>query len=252
MNESLLWILGSGLLMALFSLVGGLVVVFPDKFFKRLTLPLVALAAGSMWGGAFFNLLPESFHGHRSHQDVFMWVTLGFLFFFILEQFIHWHHCHKGPDHHHAPVTHLSLIADGIHNFIDGLAISSIFLVDIKAGIIAFVAALAHEIPQEFGDFGLLVHNGWSKTKALLFNFYSALTYPVGGLVVYFLSNKYDMSFLVPFTAGSFIYIAATDLVPEFRHFRSFKSNTVTLITFILGVGIVYFLAQGHGHTHHH
>lgn len=250
MNETLLWILTSGIFMSLTSFIGGAIIVLPKGIIKKVTLPLVALAAGSMWGGAFFNLLPEAFHGLESYSKVFLWVTIGFTFFFILEQFIHWHHCHKGPHSHHAPVTHLSLIADGVHNFIDGLAISSIFLVDVKAGVIAFLASVAHEIPQEFGDFGLLVHNGWSHKKALLFNFYSSLTYLLGGLLVYFLSNKFDMRFLVPFTAGSFIYISATDLVPEFRNFRSFKSNSITLLTFILGVLLVYFVSEAGVHSH--
>jgi len=164
---------------------------------------------------------------------------LAFAYFFLLEQFIHWHHCHKVLSEHKTPVTYLILIADAIHNFIGGLAIASAFIVDIKVGLVTWLVCAAHEIPQELGDFGILIHGGWQKKKALLFNFLSALTIIIGGIVVYFLSIKIDITFLLPFAAGNFIYIACSDLIPEIKNKESIKNNLIHFSIFIAGILLI-------------
>lgn len=134
------------------------------------------------------------------------------------------------------------LIGDGLHNFIGGLAIAGTFLIDIRLGIMTWLAAAAHEIPQELGDFGVLIHGGWSKGKALLFNVLSALTFLLGGLVAYTISFNINITFLIPFAAGNFIYIAASDLVPEVSKHENLKENAVNLMTFVFGVGLMLII----------
>jgi len=170
---------------------------------------------------------------------MFLWILAGFSIFFLLEQFLHWHHCHKVPSEHKKPVTYLILIADGIHNFIGGLAIASSFMISIPAGIITWIACAAHEIPQELGDFGILIHGGWDKYKALLFNFFSALTIILGGLLTYFISNSIDVTFLLPFAAGNFIYIASSDLIPEIKHGESLKIGLLHFFAFVAGILLI-------------
>jgi zinc and cadmium transporter len=115
-------------------------------------------------------------------------------------------------------LTYLILIADGVHNFIGGLAVAGAFLIDVRVGIRTWLAAAAHEVPQELGDFGIVIHGGWNKGKALLYNFLSALTFLLGGIIAYSASFALDVTFLLPFAAGNFIYIAAADLIPEIKH----------------------------------
>jgi zinc and cadmium transporter len=176
-SDPLLWIITSGILMCVISLAGACTLSLRDATLKRILLPMVALSAGSLLGGAFFHMIPESVEKLGSQTTVYIWVVLGFSFFLILEQLLHWHHCHRETtDCSKKPLTYLILIGDGIHNFIGGVAVAGTFLIDIRLGITTWLAAAAHEIPQEIGDFGVLLHGGWSKKKALLFNLLSAST----------------------------------------------------------------------------
>jgi zinc and cadmium transporter len=136
----------------------------------------------------------------------------------------------------------LILLGDGLHNFIGGLAIAGTFLIDIRLGIMAWLAAAAHEIPQELGDFGVLIHGGWEKGKALLFNVFSALTFLLGGLITYFLSSNIDIAFLIPFAAGNFIYIGATDLVPEVNKHTDIRVNVINFAVFIFGISLMLLI----------
>jgi zinc and cadmium transporter len=163
-------------------------------------------------------------------------VLAGFAVFFGLEQFLHWHHCHRADVSCRKPLTYLVLIGDGLHNFLGGLAVAGTFLIDIRLGIITWLAAAAHEVPQELGDFGVLVHGGWEKGRALLYNMFSALTFLVGGLVAYAASFRLDVAFLVPFAAGNFIYIGAADLIPEVKAHAELRANIVHFAAFALGV----------------
>jgi zinc and cadmium transporter len=181
-------------------------------------------------------------------RTTFAWVALGFLLFFALEQFLHWHHCHRAYARCKKPLTYLILIGDGLHNFLGGLAIAGVFLVDVRLGIAAWIAAAAHEVPQELGDFGVLVHGGWKKRTALLFNFLSGLTFLVGGLLAYVASLQLDVRWLVPLAAGNFLYIGASDLVPEVNKARSLGASLLHFAVFAAGLGLLYALAAITGH----
>ena len=235
----LFWIIGSTLAMSLIAWAGLLTLFLKEKLLKKIILPLVAFSAGALLGGAFLHMLPEAINEIGPSLSVFLWVLFGFSLFFLLENFIQWHHCHRAPSEHKKPVTYLILVADGVHNFIGGLAIAGAFIVDVNVGIATWLACAAHEIPQELGDFGILIHGGWEKKEALLFNFFSALTIVFGGIIAYFLSTKIDVTFLLPFAAGNFIYIASSDLIPEIKHKCDMRSNLIHFIAFVFGILLI-------------
>ena len=230
-----LWIVLGGLLMSAIALVGSVTLILREETLKKLLLPLVALAAGTLLGGALFHMIPASVDKLGNQLSIYTWVLIGFAVFLGLEQFLHWHHCHRAPSEHR-PLTYLILIADALHNFIGGLAVAGAFLIDIRVGLSAWLAAAAHEVPQELGDFGILVHGGWKKGTALLYNFFSALAFLVGGIIAYSASLTTDVTFLLPFAAGNFIYIAAADLIPEIKHEESARLNALHFLSFIAGI----------------
>lgn len=233
--------------MSSIALVGSLTLVLREETLQRILLPLVAFAAGSMVGGAFFHMIPASLVTLGT-LSAFGWVALGFLLFFGLEQFLHWHHGHGAFAEGKKPLTYLVLIGDGLHNFLGGLSIAGIFLVDVRLGWAAWLAAAAHEVPQELGDFGVLVHGGWNRRSALLFNLLSGLTFLIGGLVAYTASLRFDVSWLVPVAAGNFLYLGASDLVPEVNKAQSFGANVVHFLMFTAGLGLMFVLAASGGH----
>lgn len=234
------WIAGSGVAMTLIALVGSVTLLLSARMLERLLLPLVALAAGSLIGGAAFHMIPASIRALPTQNHVWLLLIAGFALFMALEQFLHWHHCHRADAGCRRPLTYLILLGDGLHNFIGGLAIASTFLVDIRLGIMAWLAAAAHEVPQELGDFGVLVHGGLGRARALVFNALSGATFLVGGLLTYAMSFAVDVSYLIPFAAGNFLYIGAVDLVPEVNRHPSPLQNLVHLAAFLLGVALMY------------
>jgi zinc and cadmium transporter len=238
----LFWILGSGFAMSALALVGGLTLLLPPALLQRLLLPLVAFSAGSLLGGAFFHMLPMAIAGARETREVFAWLLAGFALFFVLEQFLHWHHCHRAEAACRQPLTYLILVGDALHNFLGGLAVAGTFLVDVRLGVTTWVAAALHEVPQELGDFGVLLHGGWSKGRALAFNFASALTFLLGGLITYSVSLRFEVDFLVPLAAGNFLYIAASDLVPEVNRHFGWRKNLVHFLAFAAGVLLLFVL----------
>mmetsp|Transcript_34386 Transcript_34386/g.72447 ORF Transcript_34386/g.72447 Transcript_34386/m.72447 type:complete len:245 (-) Transcript_34386:380-1114(-) len=228
---------------------------------------------------------------------VYLWLDFGFLLFFGIEQFLHWHHSHththlqfnstqqhpntsmvlqqrEGPRiqapslddepisaskdtttvsidveapqgaqsetyvHPNPPLSWLILLADGLHNLIGGMFVGAAFIDSIELGLSAWLAAAAHEVPQEIGDFAILIHGGWSKRKALLLNFISALTFPLGGLIAYAASKSLNVTFLIPFAAGNFLYIGASDLIPEVKHHGA-KEGVINFFSFTAGLAIL-------------
>jgi zinc and cadmium transporter len=239
--DVLTWIVLGGVAMAAISLVGALTLVLKPDTQQKLLLPLVAFAAGSLMGGAFFHMIPAALAAGLSAFGAGVAVVAGFTLFLMLEQGLHWHHCQQAETDHRRPLAWLILIGDSLHNFLGGLAIAGTFVVDIRLGITTWLAAAAHEIPQELGDFGVLVHGGMTKKQALLFNALSSLTFLIGGLVTYSLSSQLDTSWLIPFAAGNFLYIGAADLVPEVNRHADLRTNLVHLGAFLLGIVLLLF-----------
>lgn len=253
-TEALMWIIGSGLGMSLLALVGGFSLFLSDESLHKIILPLVAFSAGSLLGGAFFHLIPMATTLSEDAEHAYLFVMLGFALFFALEQFLHWHHCHRSEcgdatANQKKPLGYLILVGDGIHNLLGGLAVGSAFLIDIRLGIATWLAAAMHEIPQEMGDFGALIHSGWSKAQALGLNLLSSTTFLVGGIIAYLASGTFNLNFLIPLAAGNFIYIAASDLVPEVNRHYGLKLNLLHFGAFMLGVMLLFFVRDlGHSH----
>ena len=218
-----------------------------EKLLQKILLFLVSLSAGALMGGAFIHLLPEAQEKYRD-GNMFLIVLLSFIFFFFVEKLLHWRHCHKGECEIHT-FGYMNLFGDAVHNFIDGLVIAATFLTDIKLGIATSLAVFLHEIPQEIGDFGVLLYSGFGRKKAIISNFLVALTAVLGGLIGYFLSFSIDRftTYLLPFTAGGFIYIAASDLMPEIRKETNLKKSLVSFAVFIVGI-LLMFLVKFIGH----
>jgi zinc and cadmium transporter len=235
----LAWIVVAGLAMSALALAGSGALLMPERLFSRVVMPLVALAAGALLGGALFHMLPESIAILGNHVSVFVWVAGGMFSFHVLEQFLHWHHCHR-PINQHRPLGYLILAADGLHNLIGGVAVGGAFIVDIRLGVVTWLVAAAHEIPQELGDFGILVHSGWSAQRALLYNLASALTFPIGGLLAYAFAGHVNIAVLVPFAAGNFIYIALADLLPEITTSPAAQQKAVHTVTFAAGLALLW------------
>jgi zinc and cadmium transporter len=245
--NTLTWILLGGVVMSVIALTGSVTLLLKQATLDRIIMPLVAFAAGSLLGGAFFHMLPAATQDTSDALLVYAWTLTGFTVFFALEQLLHWHHCHRASSSCRQPLTYLILIGDGLHNFLGGLGVGGVFLLDIRLGIAAWLAAAAHEVPQELGDFGVLVHGGWSRRKALLFNLLSGVTFLIGGVTAWMASATLDISFLVPFAAGNFIYIGASDLVPEVNKHRSARTNVVLFACFVGGIGLLWLIRQALG-----
>ena len=236
------WIVASSVLMSLIALVGSVTLILSEQTLQKILLPLVAFAAGSLIGSAFLHMIPAGLSSYGGGDSFYLWILLGFVVFFALEQLLHWHHCHRAAVSCKQPLGYLILVGDALHNFIGGTAIAGTFLIDIRLGVMAWLAAAAHEIPQELGDFGVLIHSGWKKRSALLFNVLSALTFLVGGLVAYMASSKINVDFLVPFAAGNFLYIGASDLVPELNKHTDVVQNLIHFVSFTLGIGLMWII----------
>lgn len=233
---TLIWILSATILVSLISLIGIFTLGIKSKVLDKLLFLLVGFAAGGLIGGAFLHLLPEALE-HGGSDSVFLYVLIGFTAFFLMERYLYWRHCHNGACEVHT-FTYLNLIGDGIHNFTDGLIIAASFVADIKLGMVTTLAVIFHEVPQEMGDFGILLYGGFSKAKALFSNFLCALTAILGAVIGYALSSRIeDISiYLISFTAGGFIYIAASDLIPELHKQKDARRANLSFIAFVLGL----------------
>jgi zinc and cadmium transporter len=211
--STLAQIIVAGIAMALIAMSGAITLLLTPRTIERLLMPLVAFAAGTLLGGALLHLLPASGAAGLTWRTAGGWMVVGFVVFLLLEGWIHRHHHRRlaGP----APLTYLILLGDGLHNFLGGLAIGAIFVVDPRLGWTAWLAAAAHEVPQELGDFGVLMHGGWPPRRALLFNVLSGSSFLVGALCAWAAPAEWPTAWLVPFAAGNFLYIATVDLLPE-------------------------------------
>lgn len=233
------WALGASFAVSLISLIGIFSLLLKEGFLEKILMVLIGFSAGALIGGAFLHLLPEALE--ESHDSgIFIYVILGFIFFFILERYIHWRHCHKESCDIHA-FTYLNLVGDSVHNFTDGLIIAASFTVSIHFGVITTLVIIFHEIPQEIGDFGVLVYGGFKKSKALFFNFLTALFCVLGTVIGFFLSENISRFsfYLLPITAGGFIYIAACDLIPEIHKQGNRTRSTFSVIAFMCGIGFI-------------
>ncbi|MFZ2192719.1 MAG: ZIP family metal transporter [Candidatus Moraniibacteriota bacterium] len=240
----MVWIytITSVFVVSLISLVGVFSLSFDQKKLYKVLIYLVSFSAGTLMGDAFIHLIPEAFESSDNASMISFSILSGIVVFFLIEKIVHWRHCHEEPcEKHPHPFSYVILVGDSIHNFIDGMIIATSFLVSIPLGIATTTAVIFHEIPQEIGDFASLVYAGFSRSKALLFNFLTALTAVFGAVVILALNLNVEnlTSFLVPFAAGGFIYIAGTDLIPELHKHRSFKSGFWQTIAFVLGMGLM-------------
>lgn len=229
------------------SLLGGILLLMKEKATLKYSHLFASFAAGSLLAAAFFDLLPEAAHeGEELGIDVFLWTLIGFLTFFLLERFIHWthDHSHEDTEKDSKPTVPLIVLGDSVHNFIDGVAIATTFMISIPLGIITTFAVAAHEIPQEIGDFGLLLHKKVNKWKVFWLNLASALVSMIGALLAFFIGSSIVniLPVFLAITAGFFIYIAAADLIPEIHH-ENRKGFAVTETFFLLaGVATVWFM----------
>jgi len=200
---------------------------------------------GALLGDAFIHLIPESFENLENGTMVSLLVIAGFFLFFIIEKFLHWHHHSDDADENHVhPVGKLVLFSDGVHNFIDGIVIGVSFMVSVPVGIATTIAVILHEIPQEIGDFAVLLHAGYSRKRALWLNFLSALAAVCGTFLAFFLGEAGTglVVYILPIAAGGFIYIAATDLIPELHKTKSVKKSLLQIFAVILGVALMLAL----------
>lgn len=238
----LTYILISSLSISIIAFVGILFLSFRKELLEKILLLLISLSAGTLMGGAFLHLMPEASE-QLSGETLFGLILVSFCFFYLIEKLLHWRHCHKQDCEIHS-FGYMSLVGDAIHNFIDGLIIAATFLVDIKLGITTTIAIAFHEVPQEIGDFGVLIYAGFKKNKALALNFLIALTVVVGGLTGYLLSFNLEglIIYLLPIAAGGFIYIATSDLIPEIRKEKDISRSLFSFLLFLVGIAIMYLI----------
>ncbi|MEK7179310.1 MAG: ZIP family metal transporter [Patescibacteria group bacterium] len=257
MTIAWLYALGSVFLVSLISLIGVFFITLKKEFLGKIIFFLVSLSVGALFGGAFIHLIPPAFESGLPPELISAAVLAGVFVFFILEKFLHWHHAysHEGSEvaeHYHCeghpaavkPVGFLVLTSDALHNFLDGIIIGVSYLVSVEVGVAATIAIFIHEIPQEIGDFGLLLHAGFSRTRALAFNFISASLAALGALLALFAGERIEM--IVPFilsaAAGGFIYIAGSDLVPELHKTTEPSKSSIQILAIVVGLLVMFAL----------
>lgn len=254
------WIfaIGSVVLVSLVSLAGVFTLSLGRARLERMIFLLVSFAVGAMLSGALLHLIPRAYEQLEDGALIGSLVLAGVLGFFVMEKFLHWRHYHGMPaedaaDHGHshghrhhgeiAPFAMMNLVGDAVHNLIDGMIVAAAYLVSIPAGIVTTIAVMLHEIPQEIGDFGVLLYGGYSPKKALLYNFLSGLVGVVGALIALLVGARVEgfADYLLPITAGAFIYIAGSDLIPELnlRHSNSAGQSALQLVMMVLGASVM-------------
>lgn len=234
------------ILISLLSFAGVVTLGVRKKVLDKLLLIMVAFSVGALLGDTIFHLLPEAVEvaeGFTSTISILM--LLGILAFFLLEKSLRWRHCHDVDcEDHPSHLGTLNLVGDGVHNLVDGILIGASFMVSIPLGIATTIAVAAHEIPQELGNYAVLLHSGFERRKALLYNFYSALTAVVGTVAVLIIGSRVQSiaDFFVPFTAGTFIYIAMSDLIPELHRTESQRESFWHFVAIVAGLAVMALL----------
>jgi zinc and cadmium transporter len=248
-SATVIWLLSllSVVFVSVISFVGVSIVSLMEKDLRKAVLYLVSFSAGGLFGGAFIHLIPEAMLEGTPGLRVPLLVLAGIIISFSVETFLQWRHCHipTSSDHPH-PLAYMNLFGDAVHNFIDGLIVGGSYLTSVKLGLTTTIAVVFHEIPQEMGDFGVLVYGGFDKSRALVFNFLTALTSVFGVIVALSLGSLFQnfIAYLVPFAAGNFIYIAGSDLVPELHKEETEPLQAALQLTaFIFGVLVLLMLA---------
>jgi len=245
MTTIYLYSFASVLIVSLVSLVGIFSLSLREDILKKYIFIFISLAVGALLGDALIHLIPEAFENSSNTTLTSIFIIVGILIFFILEKFLHWHHHGEdaGDEHIH-PIGKLILFSDGIHNFIDGVIIGASFLVSLPVGIATTIAVILHEIPQEIGDFAVLLHAGYAKTRALWLNFLSAILAVFGLLIILILNQteKTIVLYLLPIAAGGFIYVAVADLIPELHKTKKVGHSLMQIIAVIAGVGAMLAL----------
>lgn len=244
MNNPYLLTFISVSLVSLVSLLGIFMLSLREEVLKKYTFLFMSLAIGALLGDSFIHLIPEAFEEAENTLLVSMLIIAGILLFFMIEKFFHWHH--HGEDHAHTvhPVGKLTVLSDGIHNFVDGIIIAASFLISIPVGIATTVAVLLHEIPQEIGDFAVLLHAGYKKIQALWLNFASALAALLGAVLFFWLGEGFEewVVYILPIAAGGFIYIATADLLPELQKTKKIGYSLIQVVAVIVGVLCMFAL----------
>tara|TARA_Y100000310_G_scaffold135624_1_gene134490 strand:- start:562 stop:1320 length:759 start_codon:yes stop_codon:yes gene_type:complete len=238
------WILLITIINGFLAFAGALFFSLIKKDFHKSLIYFVSFTTGALLGGAFLHFLPEAAEELSLVKTTLLTLS-GFIIFFFLETYLHWHHCSHG---HHCdkhkdekkPFVYLLLYGDAIHNFIDGIIIASSFIISIPLGIITSLLIIAHELPQEISDFAVLIYGGFSKRKALLYNFLSQLTAVLGGLIGYFfIGIKEQAIFLLPIAAGGFLHIAISDLIPEIFKEKDPLKRIINMLIIVAGILIL-------------
>lgn len=234
----------SVLAVSLVSLTGVILLSLRQSFLRRILLALVSFAIGALFANVFLHILPEMSDTSANLRTSFSLVLLGILLSFIIEKFIHWHHCHNLDCHHRNPVGALVLAGDGIHNMIDGMAIAAAYLINPEIGLATTITVILHEIPQEIGDFAVLLHSGYGRAQALVANFLSALTAFLGAALLLVLHEHIQgiEAILLPIAAGNFLYIAGSDLIPELHKDPQVRSSLVQLCAMTAGIALMWIL----------
>ncbi|GIW62438.1 MAG: ZIP family metal transporter [Patescibacteria group bacterium] len=239
-------------LVSLVSLIGILFIVWKLDKQKKLQFYLISFSAGSFLGVVFFDLLPEALESVEHPEEVFTATLSGLLLFFLIEKFIHWRHCHLVNEQQHKHhLAYLNIIGDILHNFLDGLAIAVAFFSNIKLGITTTFSIIMHEIPQELSDFNILLFSGLSKRKAIAYNFITALTSLLGTVFGFWFLNMFNhyLPVLTSLTAGGFLYIATSDLIPELHKSNNLKEAITQILLLATGLFVIMYLSN---YVHNH
>ncbi len=255
----------AGLLMCATSVVAAGILLLKESVLKKILFPVVSISSGVLIGSAFLFLVPESIELLKEPHFAMLIVLLGFLTFLFLEELLKWHHCHKTPNEHSHEhertkdnkLGWLITFSDFFHNAIDGASIAATFIISPELGLLTTLSTFLHELPQEIGDVGILIHSGIKKKRAFLMNLVSQLSFFIGAYFIFFYNKAYGgnsnsmlINFLIPFTAGTFIYISAVDLVPEIKASHITKERLHHTLYFLLGIFFVYLMMNFVGHSH--